>query len=290
MQIRIILDYEVIKCASNQEVKQLMNLNTLCEITQEIRKVVIETMSNSDDYGELVKVRPRDITRKIDLVAEDALDTALENRSISARIISEEIGDRIVGRNPQCLLVFDPVDGSTNATCGIPFFCTSLALCEKIDDAMFDDVTLSAITTAENTTYSAVKNGGAYVNNKKITGKRGARTSPILSIYAYGVEEMPEGIIQLEKHIIQRTLGSIALEMCYVAEGTLDGLIDTRGLVSSYDIMASQLILSETGGFITNLRGEQIIEDALASCISLIATADKNLHNNILKYLQIGTD
>ena len=267
-----------------------MNLNTLCEITQEIRKVVIETMSNSDDYGELVKVRPRDITRKIDLVAEGALDTALENRSISARIISEEIGDRVVGRNPQCLLVFDPVDGSTNATCGIPFFCTSLALCEKIDDATFDDVTISAITTAENTTYSAVKNGGAYINNKKIAGKkRGARTRPILSIYAYGVEEMPEGIIQLEKHIIQRTLGSIALEMCYVAEGTLDGLIDTRGLVSSYDIMASQLILSETGGFITNLRGEQMIVDAEASCISLIATADKNLHNNILKYLKAGT-
>ena len=108
-----------------------MKIETLCEITQEIRDIISESIASTSDYGELVTVRPRDITRKIDLVAENALDEALKAREISARIISEELGDRTVGRDPEILLVFDPVDGSTNATCGIPFFCTSLALSEK---------------------------------------------------------------------------------------------------------------------------------------------------------------
>lgn len=36
--------------------------------------------------------------------------------------------------------------------------------------------------------------------------------------------------------------------MCYVADGTLDGVIDTRRLVSGYDIMVSPLVLKEAGG------------------------------------------
>lgn len=96
-----------------------MKIETLCEITQEIRDIISESIASTSDYGELVTVRPRDITRKIDLVAENALDEALRAREISARIISEELGDRTVGRDPEVLLVFDPVDGSTNATCGI---------------------------------------------------------------------------------------------------------------------------------------------------------------------------
>jgi len=264
-----------------------MKINTLCEIAQEIRDVISETITNTQDYGELVTVRPRDITRKIDLAAENALDAALTTRDISARIISEELGDRTIGKNPQALLVFDPVDGSTNATCGIPFFCTSLALSEKTTGATFNDITMAAITDINNNTYSAVKNRGAFINRKKITGKkRGTRPKPIVSIYSYGIKIIPKGIIELGKEIIQRTLGSIALDMCFVADNTTDGLIDTRGLLSSYDIMASQLILQEAGGQLTDLEGRPLNEDAKATNIALIATRDDKLHNRIVEHLK----
>lgn len=58
-----------------------------------------------------------------------------------------------------------------------------------------------------------------------------------------------------------RALGSIALDMCYVADGTLDGVIDTRGLVSGYDIMASALVLKEAGGLLTDLKGRKLSGD-----------------------------
>lgn len=264
-----------------------MNLETLCDITREIRGIILETMENTDDYGELVTVRPRDITRRIDLKAEQALDDALEQRGISARIISEELGDRTIGSQPEFLLVFDPVDGSTNATCGIPFFCTSLALCEKTTGATFRDVTMAAVTAIDGTTYSAEKHRGAYVNSEPIPEtKKGTRTKPVLTIYSYGARDIPQGVIELEKHVIQRVLGSIALEMCYVADNTLDGIIETRGLISSYDIMASQLILMEAGGHLSDLKGADIVMDAEATDISFIATKNRELHSRILKHLR----
>jgi len=79
------------------------------------------------------------------MAAENALDTALLARGLSARIISEELGDRVVGNHPDFMLVVDPIDGSTNATCGISFFCTSLAYTDKTEIATFDDISMAVI-------------------------------------------------------------------------------------------------------------------------------------------------
>ncbi|MDP3104331.1 MAG: inositol monophosphatase family protein [Candidatus Methanoperedens sp.] len=264
-----------------------MEIETLVEIGVEIRDVIRSFMRDNADYAEMLVQRPKDITRKMDMAAEHALNDALTKRGLSARIISEELGDRIVGKHPEFMLVFDPIDGSTNATCGIPFFCTSLAYTEKTDIASFGDITMAVICDINNNTYCAKKGKGAFLNGKRITGsKRGARPKPVVSVYSYGVPQVPAGLIELEKTIIVRALGSIALDMCYVADGTLDGIIDTRGLVSGYDIMASALILKEAGGQLSDLRGVHIIEnDVKTTGISIIGTKNRDLHDKIVNTL-----
>lgn len=67
-----------------------------------------------------------------------------------------------------------------------------------------------------------------------------------------------------------------------MADGTLDGVIDCRGMLSAYDIMASSLILKEAGGNITDLKGDIINKPAHATGISIIATRDKELHDCIV--------
>jgi fructose-1,6-bisphosphatase/inositol monophosphatase family enzyme len=96
---------------------------------------------------------------------------------------------------------------------------------------------------------------------------------------------VPAGLIELEKSIIMRALGSIALDMCFVADGTLDGVIDTRGLVSGYDIMASSLILKEAGGFLTDLQGNNLNNDVKASGMSIIGTKNEELHDKVVRTL-----
>lgn len=263
-----------------------MEIETLVEIGTEIRDVIRSFIRENEDYGEMVVARPKDITRKMDMAAEHALDNALLARDLSARVISEELGDRNVGEHPEFLLVFDPIDGSTNATCGIPFFCTSLAYTEKTNAAAFKDISMAVVCDIQDNIYHAEKGEGAFLNGKQISGKkRGARPKAVVSVYSYGVPEVPTGLIELEKSIIVRALGSIALDMCYVADGTLDGVVDTRGLLSGYDIMASALILKEAEGLLTDLRGITLSDAVEVTGLSLIGTKNRELHDRIVKTL-----
>ncbi len=263
-----------------------MEIETLIDIGNEIRDVIKSFIRENADYGEMVVQRPKDITRKMDMAAENALDKALLDRGMSARVISEELGDRIVGDDPGFMLVFDPIDGSTNATCGIPFFCTSLAYTEKTSIATFGDISMAVICDIQGNIYCAEKGNGAFLNGKKIAGmKQGTRPKPVVSVYSYGVPDVPAGLIELEKSIIVRALGSIALDMCFVADNTLDGLIDTRGLVSGYDIMASALILKEAGGLLTDLKGKSIAGDVKLTGLSIIGTKNKELHKRTMEII-----
>jgi len=265
-----------------------MEIDTLIDIGTEIRDVISSFIEKNADYGEMIVQRPKDITRKMDMAAEKALDAALLARGLSARIISEELGDRVVGKHPDFMLVVDPIDGSTNATCGIPYFCTSLAYTDKTEIATFDDITMAVICDIQGNTYCAEKANGAFLNRKEILGKkRGTRPKPVVSVYSYGVPQVPEGLIELEKSIIVRALGSIALDMCYVADGTLDGVIDTRGLVSGYDIMASALILKESEGSLTDLKGRNITNNVQVTGLSIIGTKNNELHNKIIKTIGV---
>jgi len=84
-----------------------------------------------------------------------------------------------------------------------------------------------------------------------------------------------------------RALGSIALDMCFVADGTLDGLIDTRRLVSGYDIMASALVLKESGGSLTDLKGANLTNNVQVSGLSIVGTKNIELHDKIIRLLDV---
>jgi myo-inositol-1(or 4)-monophosphatase len=138
----------------------------IIEIAQEIRDQVRDYVKADESYGEEIARRGSDVTRKMDLFAERALDEALKSRGICARIISEELGERIVpqAKKPECTLVFDPLDGSTNALIGIPYYCISLAYSSKVKDVSFKDVEIGAVCDVNGRTYSAIKGRGAALN------------------------------------------------------------------------------------------------------------------------------
>ncbi|MDY6866172.1 MAG: inositol monophosphatase family protein [Halobacteriota archaeon] len=258
-------------------------IEALLEIVESVMESVTECIS-TQDYAEVIKHRPTGITRRVDLVAEESLEAVLSERGICARIVSEELGERIVPTDgePICTLVFDPVDGSTNAISGIPFFCTSLAYSSKINDVKFDDIEAGVVRTFTGKTYHAIKGGGAYLDGKKIIPKKNPAKRPVISIYTYGVPEVPQGVIELGKKVIARTLGSIAMEMCLVAEGVTDGLVDVRKLINGYDIMASMLVLKEAGGILTDNKGREINEDVGVSNLYIVGAMEPEMHEMIL--------
>ncbi len=262
---------------------------TLVEIALQIRERVRDYIKTDKTFGEEIAYRSRDVTRKMDMFSEKALDEALISHGICARVVSEELGERIVpmNRKPECTLVFDPIDGSTNLVLGVPYYCVSIACSSKTRDVAFDDVEIGVVCDAGGKTYSAVKGKGAFLNGKRLMRRKISKHKPVMAIYTYGAGKVPRGIIELEKSVIVRIFGAMALDLCLVADGRFDAVIDTRDLISGYDILAGALILKEAGGQITDIKGNKLNKEVSASGFPLIATLDRKVHSEIVEKLKI---
>jgi myo-inositol-1(or 4)-monophosphatase len=260
-------------------------------LAERVRAATLSYTGMHRDFAEIIRRRPRDVTRKVDMAAEMELDAAIADEGIVARVISEEIGERVVpaGGRPEYTFVFDPVDGSNNVAAGIPYFCTSLALSRKTTDVTFADIEASAVASACCGTFSAARGHGAFLGEKKISaGHREGK--PAYAIYSYASGSMPGGLIALEEDedCIVRTMGSIALDICMVARGSFDAVVDTRSKVSGYDFMGASLILREAGGCIRRTNGLGIDELPLdASGVSIIAASNEGFMDRLLTVINI---
>ena len=268
-----------------------MEIEELLEVSRELRDSIRSYITETADYGDIIGWRTQDVTRKIDMFAERVLERELASRNYCARIISEELGDHIYpkGGDPKFTLIFDPIDGSTNAILGIPFFCSSIAYSPNVDHVTFDSIQKSVVATIYGKTYYANKGGNAFVDGKKLPRDFKGKTRPIFSIYTYGTESIPESVIQFQKYaknVIFRVLGSIAIEICLVAEGVIDAVMDVRGLISSYDIAGAALILKEAGGIVTDMDGEELrSEVGVMQNIDLLATLEPEMYKKMLDTL-----
>lgn len=256
-------------------------------MAENVLKSSTEYLSSHQDFDEVLKRRKTDVTRKIDMIAEEALDAAILREGITARVISEELGERLVPANktPQFTLVMDPIDGSTNLVLGLPYYCTSLALSKKSEGATFADIDAGAVAGVTIGTFHASRGNGAYLNGDRIRTAE-SKGKPKYAIYSYGVGLVPKGIIALEEeNCIVRTLGSIAMDVSMVARGAFDAVIDTRDRLSGYDIMASSLILKEAGGIITYMDGKPLDTVPVSiSGISILGAANADVYGRLLKH------
>jgi len=266
----------------------MSELELIRRMAESIQKRTAEYLSTHEDYDQILSRRPTDVTRRFDIVAEEALNDMIVEEGIVARVISEELGERVVpeGKEPGYTLVMDPIDGSTNLSMGIPYYCTSLALSNKVSGATFADITAGAVAAVWGKTFYASKNNGAFYDGERLATKEHPEKSRYV-LYSFGVGPVPDNIIPLvEERCLVRTMGSIALDMCYVAKGSLDAIIDSRNRISGYDIMAAALILKEAGGILTDYSGRDLSALSVkASGISVVGAANSTLHSTILKRL-----
>jgi len=231
-----------------------------------------------------------DTTYQIDCVAEETIINTITAHNVDFTLISEEAGIKRIGSNPQHYVTIDPIDGTTNALKGIPFVATSIAVSRK---PRLQDVEYAIVTDLHhNITYTAQKNQGACKNNKKITPSRKTTLDDLILGIEFAnqtsryVEAMTK-LLRNTKH--PRHLGADALEICYVADGTIDGFVDMRGKLRVTDMAAAQLILKEAGGIITTLaKKRRGIPLAPTQRISFLAIANKALHKKIKTLLDEG--
>jgi myo-inositol-1(or 4)-monophosphatase len=83
-----------------------------------------------------------------------------------------------------------------------------------------------------------------------------------------------------------RILGSVAIELCYVAEGTYDAFVDISANLRVVDISAAKVILEESGGIVTDQYGQALNGKLnVLEKTSLIATCNSTIHKEIIRIL-----
>jgi myo-inositol-1(or 4)-monophosphatase len=228
-----------------------------------------------------------DETSFIDDIAEKAILNYLIQNKISCIFVGEESGVQKLGEKPSFYLVTDAVDGTTNATRGLRFASTSLAISltndlDSIEAAVVMDLFGGGI-------YEALQGKGAYYNGAKIkTSNTTVLDKAVLSVDVSRAPDSVKKIIPLVKVAKSiRSLGSAALEICQVASGHLDAYVDVRGRLRMFDIAAAMLIVKEAGGVFlqpnsSSFRNYPLVE---LSRFSVIASANKKIHNRIISHI-----
>ena len=231
-----------------------------------------------------------DIMKPMDLAAETAIIDVLKRKEVSFTLISEESGVKKFGVAPEeCFITVDPIDGSTNFMHGLPFYCCSIAISDK---PVLGDVYAGMVADlVHDTTYTALKDKGAFCNGEKIKPSSTAvlHDSVIgLDLNTYKVKEIVPKLTPLiaqTKHI--RHFGANALELCFVADGSTDAFVDIRGKLRTTDVAAAFLILKEAGAIVTSPDNQPVnMELDPKNILSFVASGNKQIHEKILNLVK----
>ena len=161
------------------------------------------------------------------------------------RVVSEESG---VSGNGELTVVVDPIDGSTNCDRGVPFYATSLAVLRG------EELVAGLVRNqATGTVFEAEKGAGALRDGEPI------RTSGLANLAGalVGFSGQPDRNIGWYQ---SRSLGAASLEICLVADGSLDAFaVAQQSALNPWDYLAGLLIVREAGGADADYRGEELV-------------------------------
>lgn len=190
-------------------------------------------------------------TKYIDKIAEDVAIKLIKKAPVSVNLLSEEAG--LIDNNADYIFVLDPIDGTRNASRGIPFFSVSLAVGRhSLSDVEYGIV--KQVSTAD--IYEAEAGRGAFFNKNRVVVPDVASRDSLFSV-TLG-KRCEENMHNMIKDVHVRSLGAASLEMCLVATGALDAYIVGRDYMRVTDIAASTLFLREAGGIVTDLNGDSL--------------------------------
>ncbi|ADD26908.1 inositol monophosphatase family protein [Meiothermus ruber] len=203
-------------------------------------------------FTQSTKSTPTDLVTQADHESEAAIRELIASRHPDHVVLGEEQGQDKEGA---FRWIVDPLDGTVNYAHGFPFYAVSIGL-----EAHGEVVLGVVLDTARGELFTATKGGGAYLNGRPIrVSTRSTLVGSLLATgFPYDVSKDTENLVYfqraLTKGLMVRRPGAAALDLAYVAAGRLDGFWEVK--LNPWDVAAGWLIVSEAGGRITGLQGE----------------------------------
>lgn len=216
-----------------------------------------------------------DETTAVDAAAERAVVERLEALGLDFTLVSEELGERRFGDGASPLrVVVDPIDGSVNAKRGIPFFALSIAVAEG---ATMGDVVFGYVRDlGSGEEWTARRGEGALLDGAPLAAPGPKEEMEILAFegtHTAPIAERSPGMVPLAPRL--RVLGSLALSLCHLAAGRLDGVVSLKP-ARSVDVAAAQLLVRERGLALALPEAQSSFDDApldLAARSRIVAAA-----------------
>ncbi len=207
-----------------------------------------------------------DFDRRAEIAVREVIVAARPNDEISG----EEYGKTVPANPTGYRWSIDPLDGTANFVRGIVYYCTSVAVCGPDPRAPGTEIWLAGAVNAPvlGTEYHASAGGGAWLNSRGHGGRSSQHTDAgaTHTLRLHGGDRDETGTLlatgfgyDAERRQFQvgallglmpgfanvRRLGSAALDLCLVADGTLDAYAEYG--TQEYDWAAGALIAEEAG-------------------------------------------
>jgi fructose-1,6-bisphosphatase/inositol monophosphatase family enzyme len=234
------------------------------ELLSECADAVAKVLASNRDWG-LSGLKSGQYA--VDLAADAAALAVLRRAGVS--ILSEESGFERGSREE--VVVIDPVDGSTNASRGIPWYATSMCLVDE-------DGPVAALVAnqANGVRWSALRSHGAWRDGAPIAPS-GCDSLADSIVLITGPPPPEPGWAQF------RALGASALDLCLVADGTADGFVDCApDLHGAWDYLGAMLVCSEAGVTVTDAFDRDLLVLDHAVRRTPVAAATRDLHADLV--------
>ncbi|NJD17682.1 MAG: inositol monophosphatase, partial [Gemmatimonadetes bacterium] len=169
-----------------------------------------------------------DYVSQTDLDAQHAALAVIRERHPGHAILAEEdprpVAERVAAWDGSPLWVVDPLDGTANFLHGHPQFAASVAV--AVDGRPFAGAVAAAATGER---WWAARGEGAFRNGRRIRGSERSRLRDALVGTGFPfkiLHRLPEFLEQLDRVLRSssgvRRAGAASLDLCYLAQGSLD--------------------------------------------------------------------
>ncbi len=199
----------------------------------------LQIENKNDDFQDLVT--------NFDVLIEKKIIFDILKKYPNDGWISEE--NSIAYNRNNNVWILDPIDGTTNFSVSNDNFAISLAYYENMK-SLFGIV----YDVINDELYIGVKGYGSYLNYKKISVVTNEELNQnivytsVKSLLQFNKKYDLDIEKFANKVLATRSLGSVALEVCKVANGKAGMAIS--GHIKIWDIAAAKVILEEAGGYI----------------------------------------
>lgn len=225
-----------------------------------------------------------DLVTETDKEVEELLVNGLKSTFPSHQFIGEEASaDGVTAKLTDApTWIIDPVDGTMNFVHGFPHSCISIAL--VVDKVTEIGIVYNPMLKQK---FHAIRGKGAFYNDKPISVSGEKDPKKALVTTEFGTTRDPEKlkvVIDNFNKMAQlvhglRTLGSAALNMVMVANGSAD--VNYEFGVHAWDVAAGDLIVREAGGVTIDPAGGEFDMMSrrvlVASSMELAQEISKNL-------------